>query len=398
MKLIYTLLLTPCLVHAADKVHTGFNYGAFWKDGRAKTKADFTRLFNQAKNIKNNLVTFDSARLFTNVQQGTMDEPIAAFEAAIDTGTTLLLGIWWTVNISHELKALDTALGLHKNKLADLVIGISIGNEDVHRGDASIATIGGTVEKVRGHINNPTDYANLAMLKDKPIGYVDVLDKTLNDGVDFIGLNAYLYWAGNNIAQAKNDYLATIAKAKEKANEKPLWLTELGWPFAGAASGQAEANVQNQEKFWNDVGCSLFGKHNLWWFELEPDSGPAEKTDWGIFPEGGGEIRFDASCSKMSNYPNAADDGGHAQSSASAIIDRSPSTASSAASSTAVSTVSVTNAPITIPIVPSGSSSSSPSIEYITAVECVTVYDAGNGQMPALTTNIVTNGPCPSPK
>jgi glucan endo-1,3-beta-D-glucosidase len=327
-----------------------------------------------------------------------MDEPIAAFEAAIDTGTTLLLGIWWTVNISHELKALDTALGLHKNKLADLVVGISIGNEDVHREDASIATIGVTVEEVRGHINNPTDYANLFMLKDKPIGHVDVPDKTLNDGVDFIGLNAYPYWAGDDIAQAKNDYLATIAKANEKANEKPLWLTELGWPFAGAANGQAEANVQNQEKFWNDVGCSLFGKHNLWWFELEPDSGPAEKIDWGIFPEGGGEIRFDASCSKMSNDPNAADDGGHAQSSASAIIDRSPSSASPAASPTAVSTVSVTDAPITTPIVPSGSSSSSPNIEYVIAVECVTVYDAGNGQMPALTTNIVTNGPCPSPK
>jgi glucan endo-1,3-beta-D-glucosidase len=120
------------------------------------------------------------------------------------------------------LKALDTALGLHKNKLADIVVGISIGNEGVHCGDASVATIGGTVEEVRGHINNPTDYANLAMLKDKPIGHVDVPDKTLNDGVDFKGLNAYPYWAGNDIAQAKNDYLATIAKAKEKANEKPL--------------------------------------------------------------------------------------------------------------------------------------------------------------------------------
>jgi glucan endo-1,3-beta-D-glucosidase len=114
-------------------VYTGFSYGAFWSGGKAKHYEDFLDQFKLAKNLPNVPVPFTSARLYQAAQWGqNKTEPSEAFQAAIETNTTLLVGLW--LPIDSELDALDNAFKKYGRKLANLVIGISVGSEDIYRG------------------------------------------------------------------------------------------------------------------------------------------------------------------------------------------------------------------------------------------------------------------------
>lgn len=116
---------------ASQPIYTGFSYGAFWSESEPKRYKDFLRQFTLARNLPNVPVPFTSARLYQAAQWGSPQEPSEAFQAAIETNTTLLIGLWLPVD--NELIALDKAFEKHGQKLADLVIGIAVGNEDIYR-------------------------------------------------------------------------------------------------------------------------------------------------------------------------------------------------------------------------------------------------------------------------
>lgn len=114
-------------------IHTGFSYGAFWSEDKPKRYEDFLRQFQLARNLSNVPAPFTSARLYQAAQWGPdTTVPTEAFRAAIETNTTLLIGLW--LPIDDELKALDKAFETYGQKLVDLVIGIAVGNEDIYRG------------------------------------------------------------------------------------------------------------------------------------------------------------------------------------------------------------------------------------------------------------------------
>src|SRR5438045_6472962 len=79
---------------AQQKVYQGFNSGAFFTDNTPKKQSDFEAEFKAAQALSNSPGSFNSVRLYTNVQSGTTDSPILAFPAAIATNTSILLGVW----------------------------------------------------------------------------------------------------------------------------------------------------------------------------------------------------------------------------------------------------------------------------------------------------------------
>lgn len=73
--------------------------------------------------------TFQQAGSSTN-------EPIQAIPAAIATRTTLLLGLWASGGdgfFAAEITALQTAIRQYGSAFTDLVVGISVGSEDLYR-------------------------------------------------------------------------------------------------------------------------------------------------------------------------------------------------------------------------------------------------------------------------
>ena len=310
------LLLQFLLPITAYKVHTGFNYGAFWgTPDKPKSKWDYVKAFKAAKNL-NTPVPFDSARLFTCRQYGNKEHWIEAFDAAVDTHTYLLVGFYLSETresarkpgqeyetnaqmLQYELKALNRALEHYGNRLGDLIIGISVGNEDMEQWYAGRDTgvpesvISQNVNIVRHVRNGGSAYSErypniMKYLTDIPIGHTDTAPHaTKIKRVDFVGMNAYPYWSGDPPSAMKESYFGSLdltKKAMVGSGADEVWLTEVGWPYkdtTSAFAAKGTANKETLQKYWDEIGCKVFGKYTTFWFELFPDT-LTDQPDWYV--------------------------------------------------------------------------------------------------------------------
>ncbi|KAJ3481160.1 hypothetical protein NLG97_g7894 [Lecanicillium saksenae] len=259
MHLTSTLLAGAAAVAtaaAADNNYLGFNSGATLADRSAKFKKDFEAEFKTAQALNGAPGKFNAVRLYTNIQAYSTDDPIEAFEAAIDTETYMLLGIWasGTDNIDKEISALNKAVKKYGSKFTDLVIGMSIGSEDLYRnsvtGTKNKAGVGADPKVILGFIDDyKKAFADNALAK-VPIGHVDTWDSWTNssnkaviDAVDWIGVDEYPYYEsgkGNSIKNAGKLFDKAYDATRGVAGSKPVWVTETGWPFSGENWDEAE--------------------------------------------------------------------------------------------------------------------------------------------------------------
>ena len=147
---------------AASAVYQGFNYGATFTDSSPIVESDFHSEFAMAKNLVGTS-GFTSARLYTMIQHGTTNTPTEAIPAAIDTHTTLLLGLWASAGqtvFDNELAALTSAITRYGTNFTSLIAGISVGNEDLYH-------------------NSPTGIKNLSGLGANPAEIVNYIRSNL---------------------------------------------------------------------------------------------------------------------------------------------------------------------------------------------------------------------------
>ncbi|KAK4940616.1 hypothetical protein LTR66_014893, partial [Elasticomyces elasticus] len=114
---------------SVSAVLQGFNYGATQTDGSVKVLADFEAEFNRAKSLPGTS-GFTSARLYTMIQGGTSNTVSSAIPAAINTKTTLMLGLWASAgqdNFNNELTALKNAITQYGSDFVNLIEAISVG-------------------------------------------------------------------------------------------------------------------------------------------------------------------------------------------------------------------------------------------------------------------------------
>ena len=278
------------LATAAQGAYIGFNYDA---------NVDFKTEFTRAKNLAGTNHRFTSARLYTMIAPGTTNTPISAIQAAIDTKTTLLLGIWASAGqaqIDNEIAALKAAITQHGTAFTSLIAGISVGSEDLYRvsatgiknnsgAGAGPKAIVNYIKQVRAAIKG-TAAANVK------VGHVDTADvwtnttnKAVINNVDWIGMDEYPFYEStknNVITNANASFYDAFDRTKGVAAGKPVWVTETGWPVKGAQSGKAVANVANAHTYYKEVGCSLFGNVNTWYYILQD---PGATTSFGLVPQ-----------------------------------------------------------------------------------------------------------------
>lgn len=300
----------------------GFNSGASDDKGVAKTQQDFEREFKAAKSLNGAPGDFNTIRLYSNIQWNTPDTPIAAFSAAVATNTSLLLGIWasGTDNIDNELKALTAALTEHGSKLADLVVGISVGSEDLYRvsepGLRNNAGVGNDADTIVRFIKTAKSRLANTALKGKPFTHVDTWtawvngsNKAVIDEIDFLAVNAFPFYEAerdNQIQNAGSLLSSALTATEGVANGKDVWITETGWAYTGPAFGAADATVDNAGEYWQDVGCKLFGKRNVFWYTLR-DANPDNEVKFAITDNLSSTPRFNLTCPANSGeLPTAA--------------------------------------------------------------------------------------------
>lgn len=325
----------------------GFNYGS-----QGHGHGSFTDQFKIAANLEG-ANDYTSARLYTMIQEGTTNTPIEAIQAAIDTKTTLLLGLWASVDdatFQNEITALKNAIQQYGSAFADLVTGISVGSEDLYR----ISPIG--IENESGYGQSPDvlvkyiDQVRTAIrgtsLASKPVGHVDTWNVYVNSSnsaliaaCDWLGLDEYPYYQTtdeNEIGNAKTLFFEAYDKVAAVAGGKPIWITEAGWPVSGPASNLAIANVDNAEIFWQEVACELERREiNTWWYILA-DSGAS--PSFGVSENGKPLYNLDCSqsvsnttSSSSVSSTNSTSTGSHT-SSGSSVVPTGITTASGSAS------------------------------------------------------------------
>ncbi|KAI2624073.1 glycoside hydrolase family 17 protein [Xylaria nigripes] len=295
----------------------GFNYGAFFLNQQAKVQADFAYEFNRAKSMPGTS-GWTSARLYTMVQWGTASNVISAIPAAIDTNTKLLLGLWISGGpqaINNEITALKAAINQYGTKFTNLVVGISVGSEDLYR-DAS-GEVGAPAPYLLDCISKVRSAIAGTPLAGAPIGHVDTYDSFFNGSnsavipaLDWVGFDGYPYWEtanANSINDATTRFYDGYQKTVNLARGKPVWVTETGWPVSGKTNNLAVANVANARSYWQQIACSLIQKGvNLFWYDLQESQWGIADPDFGIYGDGDLNTlqpRYSLTCVSLNNRP-----------------------------------------------------------------------------------------------
>ncbi|KAK4166047.1 glycoside hydrolase superfamily [Cladorrhinum sp. PSN259] len=313
----FSLVALAAIFPSALAAYQGFNYGALKPDGNLKVQADFENEFRVAQALAGAPgIGFTSARLYTTIQGGTATSPISAIPAAINTNTTLLLGIWASAGgliVDNELAALKNAVNQYGDAFVRLVAGISVGSEDLYRNSPTGMSNGenpGTDPNILvAYIKKTRETITGTKLAGKPVGHVDTWtawvngsNRAVTDACDWVGMDAYPYFqskVSNAIQYNKGLFEDALGQTQAAVGNRPLWITETGFPVTGNASGDAVPSIQNAKVFWDEVGCPRFGYTNVWWYTLQDHSGPlqAGKVSFGIV---GGSLTtkplFDITC------------------------------------------------------------------------------------------------------
>jgi glucan endo-1,3-beta-D-glucosidase len=171
--------LGSLVVPSAAGAIQGFSYGSTNTDGSCRGYNDFKGLFERAKNLLGTS-GFPAARLYTSIQCGTTADPIAAYQAAIDTDTTILVGLWASAGrdvYQNELNSLITAAKILGTPFADRLLAVSVGSEDLYRnssqGVINGAGVGATADEITGYIGWTKDWIRGTLLEGKLIMHVD---------------------------------------------------------------------------------------------------------------------------------------------------------------------------------------------------------------------------------
>lgn len=166
---------------------------------------------------------------------------------------------------------------MYGEKFTKLVVGISVGHEDLDHNSETGRMNGGfggiEPDILASYIWQTRDTISKTMLANTPVGHVDRWTAWVNgsnqaviDSSDFLGMNFNLYSQrnlSNTIDKGKSLFDSALAQVKAVAPNMPVWVTEVGFPVSGKAFNQAVPSTENAKKFWKDVGCSLFGTTNV---------------------------------------------------------------------------------------------------------------------------------------
>ncbi|KAF3000979.1 hypothetical protein E8E13_009377 [Curvularia kusanoi] len=321
MRFTSFVIASAALLSTANAAIKGFNYGAQFNNDAAKKEVDFEYEFRRAQNLPGT-DGWTNARLYTMIQHGTQNTVIEAIQAAINTKTRLLLGLWASAgqeSFNNEITALKAAIAQYGTAFTDLVDGISVGSEDLYRvsPDGAGGNPGANPDTLVNYIKQTRDAIAGTSLSGAKLGHVDTWQVYVNasnsaviDNLDWIGMDSYPYFQSsfaNSIGNGPDLFFDSYNQTVAAAKGKPVWVTETAWPVSGETVNQGVPSADNARIYWEDVVCKLVRDNvNLYYYILQDVQWGNPSPSFGIMP--GGDLNqvsplFDLSCPNVSSSP-----------------------------------------------------------------------------------------------
>jgi glycoside/pentoside/hexuronide:cation symporter, GPH family len=199
---------------------------------------------------------------------------------AREHGLKTMVGAWISHDRERNEREIHGLVTLAKAGLVDIAV---VGNEVLLRDELPEAELLGYIERVRAAVPDGVR-----------VGCVDAYSLYLERpalvaACDVLLVNGYPFWEGADVAWAAQDLRRMHALVQAAGGEKPVIVTETGWPGGGEPVGAAVPSAENAMRYFVDVqqwarreGVKLFWFSSFdepWKLQQEGQVG----TQWGLW-------------------------------------------------------------------------------------------------------------------
>jgi exo-beta-1,3-glucanase (GH17 family)/cellulose synthase/poly-beta-1,6-N-acetylglucosamine synthase-like glycosyltransferase len=203
-------------------------------------------------------------------------------QLAKSSGLRLALGAWLGTDTQANAIEINRLLAV-ANAAPGNVDRLLVGNETLLRKDILPRDLLAQLDAVRAQTSIPVSTAEpWHVWLDYP---------QLADHVDFIAVHLLPYWEGVALDQAVDHAFGRYERLRQAFPDKPIVITEVGWPSQGRAIRMAQASPANQARFLrrfmhraDQVGIPFYlmeAFDQRWKEQLEGSVG----SYWGVFDE-----------------------------------------------------------------------------------------------------------------
>jgi len=155
-------------------------------------------------------------------------------------GINVALGAWIDARLEKNETEISQLLRVaHKYKRN--VVRVIVGNEVILRGDIPIKQLIAYLDKVRGKLKIPVSTAEPWHIWKK--------HPELVKHVDYLAVHVLPYWEGVPVQRAVQFVVERINELKAKYPDKPIVITEVGWPSNGRTRQGSVASDANEAIF-----------------------------------------------------------------------------------------------------------------------------------------------------
>ncbi len=201
-------------------------------------------------------------------------------KAARDKGLKTMVGAWISTDRARNEREIEALIALARQGLVNVAV---VGNEVLLRGELSEPELLAYVARVKA-----------ALPDDVPVGCVDAyyqfLERpALTAACDVLLPNCYPFWEGAGIDLAAQYLRRMHGLVKAAGGDKPVIVTETGWPGKGQPVAGAAPSADNAMRYFIDVqqwgrgeGIKLFYFSSFdepWKLGQEGEVG----TQWGLW-------------------------------------------------------------------------------------------------------------------
>ncbi|OUM53200.1 hypothetical protein BVG19_g2464 [[Candida] boidinii] len=219
----------------------GVTYSPYAASGACKS-------LDEVKSDFANLGGYGLIRLY-----GSDCNQVANVLQAKSSSQKLFLGVYYVNDISGEINNIVSAINAHGSW--DDVTTVSIGNELVNSGQASVSQVAGYVSTGRSLLTS-AGYSGPVTSVDTHIAIIN--NPGLCEISDYITFNAHAYWDGNVYPDGAGAWLLLQMQRVWSAcgGKKDVFCAESGWPHAGDAFGVCVPSPENQKTALASIASS----------------------------------------------------------------------------------------------------------------------------------------------